>query len=111
MKTIEKITRDGDIQYFEKLTNKDLSWLLKCLFSENVDEDGLFNDEDSSAEWYLKDGSYGCLCFGWESPKKPAIDKIERFVYNNPATTAYRGKGIAIVQNEKYGDWEIEIAA
>ena len=108
MTQVEKVTRDGDKQYFEYLTKKEMAWCLHCLFSENI-EDGIFTDEDSSAVWYLKDGSSDCLSAGFEAPKKPAISKIEKFVYNNPATTQIYGKVPAPVQNPRYGDWEIEL--
>jgi hypothetical protein len=108
MKTIEKVTRDGDTQYFQNLTKKEMAETIRDLYSGAV-EDGIYTDEDSSAVWYLKDGSSGFLSGGWEAPKKPAIAKIEKFVYYNAGDTQIWGKVPAPVQNPRYGDWEIEL--
>jgi hypothetical protein len=107
MKTIEKVTRDGDPQYFQRLTRKEMADCLRDLYAGAV-VDGIYTDEDSSAVWYLKDGSSDCLTGGWEAPKKPAIAKIEKFVYDNAGDTQIFGKVSDPVQNPRYGDWEIE---
>lgn len=110
MKQIEKITRDGDIQYFEVLTSrKELAERL----NDNwwAINDNQWTDEDTAIHWYLKDGTYGCLMEGWPVPKKPAIAQIAQYIESNAATTAIYGKGLSIMQNEHYGDWEAVEAA
>lgn len=108
MAQIEKVTRDGDPQYFYKLTKKEMAETIRDLYAGAV-EAGIYVDEDSSAEWILKDGSSGNLSGGWEAPKRPAISNIVKFAYYNAGDTQYYGKGIAPVQNPRYGDWEIEL--
>ena len=107
MKQIEKVTRDGDTQYFQKIsTKKELERIVRDLYSDAV-EDGIYTDEDSSAEWLLRDGREGNLSGGWDAPKLPSISNIVKFAYYNAGDTQYYGKGIEIIQNERYGDWEL----
>ena len=107
MTQIDKVTRDGDPQYFVKLTSrKEVASTINDLFF--AVENGIYTDEDSSAEWYLKDGTSGNLSGGLEAPKKPAIANIVKFAYYNSGDTQFYGKGISIVQNPRYGDWELE---
>ena len=107
MKQIKKNTRDGDTQYFEIITSREeLTEILNYKWDNVIN--GEYTDEDTAVHWYLKDGSYGCLIAGLRVPKKPATRKIVRYIESNPATTVLYGKGLNIVQNGHYGDWEVE---
>ena len=110
MKTIEKITREGDTMIFEIIeSRKELAgWMRDQLFDAVYSEyrTGTWNDDDSSIDCQYKDGTFWGTDFG-DSVKKPNISNIVKMISNNCSTTVIYGD-IKIVQNEKYGDWEVE---
>lgn len=108
MKTIEKTTRDGDIQIFEIITSRNelRSWfhtnLSDSLYSEYAT--GIWEDEDSSVDWCDRDGNYWGTELGGEV-KRPNLDFITKMVSNNCSTTVIYGD-VEIIYNEYHGDWE-----
>ena len=81
MKTIKKITRDGDIQYFDIIeSRKELKSWVKTLFYDSKYCDspsGIWEDEDA-------------------------------FVYSNCSSEMVYGN-VPIVYSEDYGDWRTEL--
>lgn len=113
MKQIEKITRDGDTQYFEIIeSRKELQEYFNGYWWNVESGDTEWFDEDTAIHWYMKDGSYGCLMDTEPLPnKKPCVQNMIKYIESNAATTVIYGKGLEIVQNERYGDWEVVEAA
>ncbi len=108
MITVEKITCDGDTQYFEIITSrKELQEWFNDYWWNIETGDTEWLDEDTAIHWYLKDGTDGCLMDGFPLPKKPSIRNIAQYIESNSATTVIYGKGLEIVQNDHYGDWEV----
>lgn len=110
MKTIEKITRDGDAQTFEIITSKKelAKWLKSALcdsiygqYANNMHQDG-----DSTMYYYNKDGNFFSITEG-ATVKRPNVAKIEKLIQNNDSTTVIYGYA-PIVYNEHYGDWEVD---
>lgn len=62
MKTIEKTTRDGDTQIFEVIeSRKELQSFLRDLFWDSLYSQyktGIWEDGDTSVDFYDKDGNY-----------------------------------------------------
>jgi len=104
MKQIEKVTRDGDTQYFRILTKTEMAEILRDVYAGAV-ENGVYIDEDSSVEWRLRDGREGCLVTEFDAPKRPNVRNIVKFAYYTAGDTQIFGKGIEIVQDDRYGDW------
>jgi len=109
MKTIEKINQYGDIQIFEIITSKKElhSWIRDTfwdsLYSQN--KTGIWEDSDSSVNFYDKDGNYQGF-FEGDVVKRFNVNNIKKLVSNNAATTVIYGD-VPIVYNEEYGDWEV----
>jgi hypothetical protein len=113
MKTVEKITRDGDIQTFEIITSrKELASFMHDTLWESYyssyakDEGNIHTDADTSTFYYDKDGNFFSITEG-DKVKKPNISKIEKLLQHNGCTTVIYGNA-PIVFNEHYGDWEVD---
>jgi hypothetical protein len=112
MKTIEKITRDGDIQIFEIIeSRKELAKHLRNILFENIyseyADNKIFNDGDTTIGYYDKEGNFYWISEG-EEVKRPNISKIEKYLEHNAGTTVIYGD-IEITYNEHYGDWETNL--
>jgi hypothetical protein len=115
MKTIEKITTDGDVQFFEIITSrKELNEFLhdhlnEYIYSEYAKEwhpDKVFKDEDTTICYYDKAGKFACISAG-EKVNRPNVSKIEKLLSTNGSTTVIYGD-VSISFNERYGDWEVD---
>lgn len=111
MKTIEKTTRDGDIQIFEIITSrKELKSFLRDLFFDSIYSEyktGIWEDGDSSVDFYDKEGSYYGYREG-DQVKRPNVANITKLVSVNSGSTVIYGD-IEIIYNEHYGDWETDL--
>lgn len=111
MKTIEKVTRDGDIQYFDIIeSRKELKSWVKTLFYDSKYCDspsGIWEDEDAAVNYYDKSGNYHGFYPGDEI-KGLRISQIDRFVYSNCSSEMIYGN-VPIVYSEDYGDWRTEL--
>ena len=110
MKVIEKVTRDGDIQFFEIIeSRKELGAILKDILWDSLYSQyktGAWTDDDSSLYIEYKNGDFAHYCIG-SQVKRPNISNISKMQYNNPETTMIYGN-IQIVQNDHYGDWDTD---
>ena len=103
---IEKVTRDGDTLYFEKYNRKELAGIIREKF-ENAETAVPGQLEDFHMYWTLADGTCGELSEDTRDPK-PAASKIKNlFIDNDGCSTGFFGN-YEIVQDEKYGDWNVE---
>lgn len=112
MKTIEKITRDGDIQCFEIITSrKELASFMRdtlwdSVYSEYADNHRIYFDDDTNTYYYDKEGRFFSISAG-DTVKRPNIAKIEKLLQHNPGSTVIYGN-VPIIYNERYGDWEAD---
>jgi hypothetical protein len=117
---IEKVTRDGDPQIFIKYSRRDLVELISTYFDmlaeckrvqvdlETDSREYYFND--CGLFWQLDDGTTGSIDIWGLNGKRPAANRIAKLYENGHGTyTGFFGKGIEPKQNEKYGDWEVEL--
>jgi hypothetical protein len=111
MKTIEKTTKDGDIQIFEIIeTKKELKQWIRDTFWDSLYSEyktGIWEDGDSSVSFYNKDGKYHGY-FEGDTVKRFNVANIEKLVSINSATTVIYGD-VDIIYNEHYGDWETNL--
>ena len=111
MHTIEKLTRDGDIMYFQVIeSRKELSsfmrdWLWDSLYSQF--KTGLWLDQDTSIDYQYKDNSWHGTEYG-DRVERPNIANIIRMISMNSGDIVIYGD-VKIVYNEHYGDWQTEI--
>lgn len=114
MKTIEKLTTDGDTQIFEIITSrKELSeffhdLLHEYIYSEYAKDwhpDRVFEDPDTTICYYNKDNQYTWISEG-ETVNRPNVANITKLLSTNGCTTVIYGD-VPIVFNESYGDWEV----
>lgn len=112
MKTIEKITQDGDIQIFEIITSRnELRKIISEVFWDGLYSEyktGIFEDPDTTVAYYDKDNQFHFYSEGEPTTKKINVAKIERLKIDNGSTTVIYGN-VPIVQNGQYGDWEAEL--
>jgi hypothetical protein len=108
IKTVEKITRDGDIQIFEIITTrKDLREFLRDLLWDGVYSSeplGIWNDCDSSLHYYDTNGLYHGFSEG-DPVKRINHRTIDRLISDNGCTTVIFGD-VQLIYNDRYGDWE-----
>jgi hypothetical protein len=115
MKTIEKVTRDGDTQIFEIITSRrELAEFLRntlheYIYSEYAKDwhpDRIFKDCDTTICYYDKDGKYKWISEG-EKVNRPNIANIEKMMSTNGSTIVIYGN-VPIIFNDHYGDWEVD---
>ena len=111
MKTIEKVTREGNIQYFDIIeSRKELRSWVKTLFYDSKYCDspsGIWEDEDAAVNYYDKSGNYHGFYSG-DEVKGLRISQIDRFVYSNCSTEAIYGN-VPIIFNEELGFWQPDL--
>ena len=110
MKTIYKITSDGDTQIFEIITSrKELREWMRSTFWDSLYSQyktGTWDNEDETVDWIDKDGNYWGTELG-DTVKRPNIANIKKMISSNDSTTVIYGD-INIIYNERYGDWETD---
>jgi hypothetical protein len=108
MKTIEKLTRDGDTQIFEIIeSRKELaSWLRDSLWDNLYSQfkEPVFYDPDTTIAYYDKTDKFYWIAEG-EAVKRPNVANISKLVSTNGSTVVIYGN-VSILYNEHYGDWE-----
>ena len=121
MTQIEKVTRDGDTQYFQKYSRNELKGVLDIYFEMLKDSecDTRFSTkqrtlenyfEDCGLFWVLDDGTTGSIDICGLDGKRPAVNRIAKLHENGHGIyTGFFGKGVAPVYNEHYGDWDIDL--
>ena len=114
MQAITKITTDGDEQFFQKYSRKDLKEIIEVFFDELNDcdtkEDLEYHFEDSGLFWELDDGTSGSLDENGLDGKRPAVSRITKLYEDGYGTyVGFFGKGISPEFNENYGDWEVNM--
>lgn len=121
MTQIEKVTRDGDVQFFQQYTRKDLKEVVEQYFSmlKDCESDARFSSQPSALDyyfqdcglfWQLDDGTTGSIDIWGLDGKRPAINRIEKLHENGYGVyIGFFGKGIAPAYNEHYGDWDIDL--
>lgn len=103
MKIIEKITNDGNVQYFEIIeSRKELkSWFNLFDWSEK----GTWFDDDTSISFQFKNGGYVHFFYG---DKKQRINfaNVSKMVCHGANSTSIYGN-VEILKNDHYGDFEV----
>ena len=101
MRLIEKITDDGNIQYFEEYeTQREFVQMVKDILPLG-DE---WTDDDSSLYIVYNDGTTALCMYSYDMPKI-RYNNIKYGIYANAGTTAYYN--CTIVYNSDYGDYEL----